>query len=206
MKTVKEILSDADPVRDEPHLRDGERERLRQAVLTAASVKTVLPSGWFRPPAALFATVAVILVGIVAVGSQIWSRGGASLQAAMRFEARLAEDHPVAGLREAKVGRSERTVYLHQEIIVTNGDVAHSSIVHGDRPSRFSVGLQFTPEGGEKMRQATADHVGRPVAILIDGDVAAAPVLTGPISTAAVISGDYTMAQAEKIRHGIRVR
>ena len=60
--------------------------------------------------------------------------------------------------------------------------------------------------GGERMRQATSTHIGRPVAILIDGDVVTAPVLTGPISSAAVISGDYTMGQAEKIRHGIRVR
>src|SRR5215208_3390004 len=113
MKTVEEILSDADPVRREPHLRDAERERLREFIVAAASAKTVRPSGWFRTSAALFATVALILVTIVAVGSAMWLRGGASLEAAMRFEARLAEDHPVAGLREAKVGRSERTVYLH---------------------------------------------------------------------------------------------
>jgi hypothetical protein len=49
------------------------------------------------------ATLAVIVVGIVAVGSQIWSHGGATLQAAVRFEVRLAEDHPTAGLRQARI-------------------------------------------------------------------------------------------------------
>jgi preprotein translocase subunit SecD len=154
------------------------------------------------------ATVAAIVIGVVAVGSQLWLRGGTTLRAAaIRFEVRLAEDHPAAGLREARIAGSDRVVYLHQEVVVTNEDIAQSSVVQGDRPSRFGVGVQFTTAGTQKMRQATASHVGRPVAILIDGEVVTAPVLKDPITgTSAMISGDYTQAEAERIVNGIGLR
>jgi preprotein translocase subunit SecD len=56
------------------------------------------------------------------------------------------------------------------------------------------------------MRQATANHIGRPLAILIDGEVITAPVVRGPISTSALISGDYTRAEADRIVNGIVIR
>ena len=206
MKTVRDIFRDADPLLQEPHRLEGERDRLRQAVLAAASDVTTPSSAWFRTPVALLATVALILVGVVAVGSQIWSRGGATLQAAIRFEVRFAEAHPAAGLREARIAGADQVVYLHEEIIVTNDDIAQSAVVQGDGPSHFGVGVEFNAGGAEKMRQATASHIGGPVAILMDGDVVAAPVLRGPISTSAVISGDFTKAEAERIVNGIGIR
>jgi preprotein translocase subunit SecD len=83
---------------------------------------------------------------------------------------------------------------------------ARSSVVQGDEPSRYGVGREFNAAGAQKMRQATVSRVGRPVAILIDGDVVTAPVLRAPISTSAVISGDYTQAEAERIVNGMGIR
>ncbi len=101
---------------------------------------------------------------------------------------------------------SDRVVYLHEEIIVTNDDIAQSRVIQGDGPSHFGVGVEFTATGARKMREATAGHVGRPVAILIDGGVVMAPVLRAPISGSAVISGDFTKAEAERIVNGIGIR
>ena len=53
------------------------------------------------------------------------------------------------------------------------------------------------------MRQSTANHLGKPVAILINGDVVSAPTLKSPIGAAAVISGDYTQADAQRIAAGM---
>jgi len=204
MKTVREILRDADPLRHEPERFAGERDRLRQ-VIVAASGDTIPSSTWFRAPIAFLAAIALIVV-IAAIGSQIWSHGAATLQAAIRFEVRLAEDHPAAGLREAQIAGSDRVVYLHQEIVVTNDDIEQCSLVEGDEPSRFGVVVEFNGAGTQKMQQATASHEGRPVAILIDGDVVSAPVVRGSIDTTAVISGDYTKAEADRIVNGIGTR
>ncbi len=206
MKTVRDLLRDADPLCHEPHRLEEERDRLRQAVVAEASDVTTPPSASFRTPVALVVTVAVIVVGLVAVGSHIWSQGGATLQAAIRFEVRLAEDHPTAGLPEARIAGSDRVVYLHEETVVTNEDIAQSSVVQGDKPSRFGVRVQFNAAGTEKMRQATASHVGRPMAILIDGDVVMAPVVMEPVSKSAVITGNFTKAEAERIVNGIGIR
>jgi len=55
------------------------------------------------------------------------------------------------------------------------------------------------------MRRATATHIGKPMAVLIDGDVVAAPIVKSPFGQSAVISGDYTRSEAERIARGIRV-
>jgi hypothetical protein len=206
MKTVSDLLRDADPLQREPDRLAEEHDRIRQAVVVAASDATAPLSNWFRARIALFAAVALAVIAMVAVGSQMWSPGGGRLQAAVRFEVRLAEDSPAAGLREARVSGSDRVVYLHQEVIVTNSDVAQSRVVQGDNASRFGVAVEFTAAGAERMRQATASHIGKPAAVLIDGEVAAAPIVRGPISTVGLISGDYTRAEAERIVAGIGIR
>ena len=140
---------------DRLYVFEGERDRVRQAVLAAAADVAGPSSSRFRGPAALAITIAAIVVGIAIAGSAMWLRAGTTLQAAVRFEVRLAEDRPAAGLREARVVGSDRVVYLHEEVVVTNADIESSRVIPGDRPSRFGVGLTFNAAGAEKMRQAS---------------------------------------------------
>jgi preprotein translocase subunit SecD len=148
----------------------------------------------------------LIVAGIVAIGSKIWSGGGATLQAAVRFEVRLAEAQPTLGLRPARIAGSDRVVYLHPEIVVTNDDISESRVIQGNAPSRFGVAVELNAAGAEKMRKATAGHIGGPVAILIDGDVVAATIVKSAIGNSAVISGDFTKAEAERIANGMSIR
>jgi hypothetical protein len=205
MRTVKDLLQDADPLRDDSLRIEEERDRLRRTVVSAASHVTTRPPLLGRR-ALLLATVPVLVAGIVAIGSQLWPPSIATLQAAVRFEVRLAEDHPAPGLREARAAGSDRVVYVHEEIVVTNDDLAKSRVIPGDGPSRFSVLVELNAAGADKMLHATAGHTGRPVAILIDGVVVAAPVVRGSIGSSAVISGDFSKAEAERIVNGIGPR
>jgi preprotein translocase subunit SecD len=147
----------------------------------------------------------MVVIGITAAGYQMWMRGTTQLLAAVRFEVRLAEDQPIPGLIVARVADSGRVIYLHPEIVVNNDDILQSWVSE-DSPNQFAVAVQLLPGGAERMRQATATHVGRPVAILIDGTVVAAPVVRAPIGDAAVISGNYTRAEAERIADGMKLR
>jgi hypothetical protein len=206
MKTVSDLLREADPIRQEPSLREADRDRLRRAIRAGESRAAGRASRWAPGPVSFVLAVALILFGALAIGSRLWSPGGATLQAAVRFEARLAENGPGAGLREVQLSGSRDPIYLHQEVIVSNEDVAQSRVVAGNDPARFNIALQFTTAGAGKMRQATADHVGRPIAILIDGEVVMAPRLTGPIGESALVTGDFTRSQAERIANGIGLR
>jgi preprotein translocase subunit SecD len=101
---------------------------------------------------------------------------------------------------------SARVIYLHPEVVVSNEDIAQSWVVQ-DGPEQFGVSVQFLPAGAERMKQATATHVGRPMAILIDGAVVMAPVVRSPITgDSAVITGKFTQAEAERIADGIATR
>jgi preprotein translocase subunit SecD len=101
-----------------------------------------------------------------------------------------------------EVGDSGRVIYLHPEIVVSNEDIAQSWVVQ-DGPDQFAVSVQFLSLGGERMKEATAAHVGRLMAILIDGAVVIAPVVRSPVSDSAVITGNFTHAEAERIAEGI---
>jgi hypothetical protein len=201
MKTLSTLLREADPLRHEPDPLERERHRLRHTVVSAGSAVKARSPRWRRTPVAVLAAVAA-LVCLVVVGIQIWPLEAAAIQ----FEVRLAEEHPAEGLREARVAGSGRLIYLHPAVIVTNDDIAESALVEGDRPSRHGVVVRFTPAGGRQLEQATAGHIGKPMAILLDGEVAAAPVVRSRISVSALLSGDYTRADAERIANGIRRR
>ena len=96
-------------------------------------------------------------------------------------------------------------IYLHPEIVVSNDDIAQSWVSQ-DGPDRFNVAVQLLPSGADRMRQVTAMHVGRPMAILIDGSVVMAPVVRSPIGDSAVITGTFTRAEAERVADGMMLR
>ena len=204
MKTTSDLLRDADPLRHEPPLTNRERVRMKQAMLVASAGSSPRLF-WTRRTVAVLVTV-VLLAGVGSLaGPRLW-QGSAVVQAQMRFEVRLAEDRPGDGLVETRIKGSDPVVYLHSEILVTNGDIAQSSVVPGDGPAEFWISVEFTSVGAQKLYQATAEHVGRPVAVLVDGEVVAIPRLRSPISTSAVINGDFGRAEAEAIVDGIRIR
>jgi preprotein translocase subunit SecD len=158
MKTLSELLRDADPIGYEPHRSAHERRIARQTVLTSPHMaEDLLP----RRPMATVAVVALMLIGI-AVGSLYWSRAATDVVAAVRFEVRLAEENPAADLREAIISGTSRKIYLHGEPVVTNSDIARAEIVQWDGASPFSVSVVFNSEGAAKMLRATQRHIGRP--------------------------------------------
>jgi hypothetical protein len=197
------LLRDADPLPHEATRLDAERARIRRTILEI----TAIP----RPPVAVHrrvpvaATLALAVAGIALLGYLPWVRGTTPILAAVRFEVRLAEDRPTPGLVVERVSASGDVLYLHPEIVVSNDDIADSWVLD-EGTGRFGVAVQLLPAGAERMRRATAAHVNRPVAILIDGRVAMAPVVRSPIGDSAVISGSYTRAEAERIAEGISRR
>jgi preprotein translocase subunit SecD len=96
-------------------------------------------------------------------------------------------------------------VYLHTEAVVTNSDISRARIIQVDHSSQYNVGIEFSPSGSEKIRAATAKHIGKPVAILLDGQVVMAAIVREPIMGSAMISGDLSKAEAERIVKGITI-
>jgi len=200
MKTVPDLLRHADPLREDSAHLDDARDRIRRTVIAAASVAPLRTTP--RPPRRVVLSTVAAMAVVAVLALFVASGGQQTLQAAVRFEARLAELRPVPGLVVAQVATSRDVIYLHPEAVVTNDDVARSSVLQ-DGPDDFGVLVEFLPAGEQRLRQATTAHLGRLLAILIDGEVVIAPVIRSAIGDSAVISGAYTRAEAERIVAGI---
>ncbi len=201
MNKIKELLQDADPLRNESaaslEYRDGQRRTVLAAASSAERREKAIPNSRVR----FVAMLAAAAIAVLFLGERIWSPLIRDVYAAVRFEVRLAEDQPAPGLREAKVAGTGRSIYLHDEVVVTNGDIATASLIRVG--SAYNVRVEFKASGAEKMRVATARHIGEPVAILLDGEVIMAPVLRSPIDNSAQITGNFTKADAERVVTGI---
>jgi hypothetical protein len=206
MKTIQEFLKLADPLERESVWSAEQRQAVRNAVVSASG--TAAQPAWnLHWQSVHYALIAVLALAVaVSFATGMWSHAVTPVQAAVHFEVRLAETSPAAGLREVAIPGENRSIYLHSEAVVTNSDIARTAVIPGNTSSTFFVDISFTPDGGRKMQIATEGHLGRPVAIMIDDKVVAAPTVRSVIGDAAVINGSFTRAEAERIANGIDKR
>lgn len=207
MKSVTEILREADPLLDESRTSLEERDYRRNSLLAAASRPRDRAETEPRHKISLVLKIGFVTVLVLFLAELIWSPLVSNVYAvAVRFEVKLAEEKPAAGLSEAKIAGTDRLVYLHPESIVTNSDISRAYIIQVNHSSQYNVGVEFNPSGTEKARAATSSHIGKPAAILLDGQVVMTATIRGPIAESAVISGNFSKAEAEKIAKGISMR
>jgi hypothetical protein len=205
MKTIKELLQETDSLNHEPLWTAAERDAIRQNAVLAASRGGAKRNFWSRPSLLIASVMFVVVMLAVAFGygPRMWSQ---NVQAAVHFEMRLAENNPAPGLTAAIVAGSGRTVYLHEEVLITNSDLTQAVVTSGRAPGTFNVEVVFNAASTERIMRATADHIGRPIALLIDGSVVNAPTIRSAIGGSAIINGDFTKADAEMMAAGIEKR
>lgn len=122
--------------------------------------------------------------------------------ATSRMEIRLAETAPGVGLQQARVSGSDQPIYLHPAALATWSDVSIARIVNvGD--SRFGVAVTLNSDAAARMATATAAHLNRPLAIILDGRVVAAPTVRAPIGETAMITGITASAAQELIEANV---
>jgi preprotein translocase subunit SecD len=119
------------------------------------------------------------------------------------FEIRRAEEEPAAGLTPATVAGGDRKVFLHKDVELSVIDLAAAKVV-ADASGRPAVSLEFTEKGAEKMGKLTTSHLGKPLAVLIRGKLITAPVLRGKITKRALLTGDFSKQEADRIVKLIR--
>lgn len=157
----------------------------------------------------LVSAFAVLLLVVIGAAATVLSalpldlpalagQGGTSL------EVRLAETQPGAGLVEAEVQGSNQKIYMRSSAVVTGADVTGARAIDAGG-GRYSVGVAFSAAGSNRLAESTKIHVGRPVAIVLNGRVIAAPVVRSMIRDSAVISGSFTREEADRIVAGFGV-
>jgi hypothetical protein len=104
-------------------------------------------------------------------------------------------------------GLTIRSYLLDEPSFITPSDVVDASV--SSDAGRLYVVVSLGAEAAERMRQVTAQHVGRRLAILLDGIVQVAPTVVSEISGGRVmiaLAEGSTRDEAEGLATGIRGR
>ena len=121
----------------------------------------------------------------------------------VEFELRFAEQRPASGLVE--VTFEGQKYYLHEKAVITNNDVLDAQAIEGMPQGVFGIEITLSPEGAENLSRATKAKAGKTMAILLNGEIKSAAMLTGELSSnALVISGNFNREQAERLADGIK--
>lgn len=126
----------------------------------------------------------------------------AAPSAPVAFEARLASPTEVEGWERVPGPQPGQMIWIAPEPALTNTDVARAwpEEMNGE----VCVGLLLTEEGALKLARLTTAHVGRPMALMVDGRVTAAPRIAAPITGGrAILQGNFTAEEARAIAAGI---
>ena len=124
-----------------------------------------------------------------------------------RLEVRLAETEPGAGLTETTIPGSGQKIYLHESSVITNADVVEAHVEPPSATNLYSsVAIRVTPDAAVRLENATQGHMGKPIAVLVNGTVVSAPIVAGVIRQDAAISGSFTPGEADEIARGLTGR
>jgi len=83
---------------------------------------------------------------------------------------------------------------------LTGADLKSADVTFDSTTGKPAVSLQFTSEGAKKFEDLTGKNIGKPLAILLDGQVVSAPVVQEKISEGnAQITGNFTIDEANNL-------
>jgi WD40 repeat protein len=114
------------------------------------------------------------------------------------IELRLGYRETRPGLVEMKIAEGDEKVYVAPGAIATNADIASAEVI-GDPSGQPAIQLTFKDEAAKRLTAATEEHQGKPLAILVEGKVLAAPIVRDALGSKAMISGKFTLVEARRI-------
>ena len=83
---------------------------------------------------------------------------------------------------------------------LTGADLKSATVVFDQTTGKPAVSLEFTSEGANKFEDLTGKNVGKPLPILLDGQLVSAPVVQEKISGGnAQITGTFTLDEAKNL-------
>ncbi|WP_292053794.1 MULTISPECIES: protein translocase subunit SecD [unclassified Brevundimonas] len=114
------------------------------------------------------------------------------------------------GLQDAMAGRvppdaellldDSNTPYLVKRRILVSGENLTRAGVGTDQNGRPAIDFQFDGQGARRFAEATAQNIGKPFAIILDGKVISAPTIQGAITGGSgQITGSFSIQSASEL-------
>ncbi len=93
-------------------------------------------------------------------------------------------------------------VYLHQKPVLTRDDIREVNAV-SDKNNGPAIGITFTDAGAAKIGIATAESIGKRIAVVVDGKVIFAAKIRTPIKDRAEITLRFSKTEVERLVQAI---
>ena len=89
--------------------------------------------------------------------------------------------------------------FVVQRRVMVSGEMLTDARSSFDQNGRPSVSFSLTPEGGKRFGRVTANNIGRPFAIILDGKVVSAPVIQAQIFSSGQITGQFSVTETKDL-------
>ena len=94
---------------------------------------------------------------------------------------------------------------VDKRVLVSGEDVATVAVVRKPGTQEYAVVLRFLRNGHHRLAQFAENNIGRTFAFILDNEIIAAPVVSEPITGAAVqVSGGLNLDQASGLATLVR--
>ena len=98
-----------------------------------------------------------------------------------------------------------RSYYLIDRTpVVTGRDLKNARRSLDNDTNTPNVAFTLKPEAASRFRQVTGDNIGRPLGIVLDGQVVSAPVVQSAIYDQGVITGNFSLEEAQDLAIKLR--
>ena len=97
------------------------------------------------------------------------------------------------------VDRKDICMLLKEKYVVSGAQLTNAQPSF-DQNNRPSVSFQFNPAGGRKFGDYTKDNIGKPFAIVLDGEVISAPIIQSHIpGGSGIITGQFSVDESNDL-------
>ena len=171
------------------HLKSRLRELLKENHMSFPRLVSTMAALTLLMAGVTVATVRALPLDLAAI---------AQGRSAARLEIRLAENAFTPGLVEAVQQGTSQRVYLHPAALATTADITSARVIDNGN-SLFGIEVTFSRPAAARMASGTSAHLGRPLAIVIDGQVISVATVRAQISDTALLTGPFDAAAAQAL-------
>lgn len=145
----------------------------------------------------------IVVVALVGCGSDV-REAASDPENGPILEMRLAHYEPATGLDRVEHGGEQ--LYVESDPVVTDADF--ETVQPDIRADHVLLNTTLTSDAAFRLESATAEHIGKPMAIFWDSELISAPVVQDAIGRSgnATIVLDATAEEAESIVGEVRRR
>ncbi|MBY6116425.1 protein translocase subunit SecD [Mameliella alba] len=146
-----------------------------------------------------------ILIQVPGIGSAAELKAIIGTTAQLTFQPVVSRtsdgtERPGVGNEILPAGDQDGVFYILEQAPVVTGEQLTNAQPSFDQNGRPAVNFNFNPSGARKFGDYTANNIGSPFAIVLDGEVISAPVIQAHIAGGSgIITGNFTVEESTRL-------